>query len=237
MWVVKLGGSLIDSAELQSWLGVLASFGGGRVVIVPGGGPFANQVRRAQDLWGFDNKVAHRMAILAMEQYGLMMTGIRPDLRRASSQMEMQRLLREAAVPVWLPGPMTFENPEIPESWEITSDSLAAWLAEKMGAEMLVLVKPFEPTGDVLTALDLCARGVVDPLFPTLTREAHYESRLFGKTEHGMMERMLVTGMRGGSLIHTRRPELTVAPPAGRARATKRQHRSPQRTSPTGQRG
>ncbi len=237
MWVVKLGGSLIDSAELQSWLGVLASFGGGRVVIVPGGGPFANQVRRAQDLWGFDNKVAHRMAILAMEQYGLMMTGIRPDLRRASSKMEMERLLREAAVPVWLPGVMTFENPEIPESWEITSDSLAAWLAEKMGAEMLVLVKPFEPTGDVLTAHDLCARGVVDPLFPTLTKEARYESRLFGKMEHGMMERMLVTGMRGGSLINTRRPEQAVAPPASRARATKRPHRSPSRMSPTGQRG
>lgn len=236
MWVVKLGGSLIDSAELQSWLGVLASFGGGRVVIVPGGGPFANQVRRAQDLWGFDNKVAHRMAILAMEQYGLMMTGIRPDLRRASSQMEMERLLREAAVPVWLPGVMTFENPEIPESWEITSDSLAAWLAETMGAEMLVLVKPFEPTGDVLTVHDLCARGIVDPLFPTVTREGHYESRLFGKTQHGMMERMLVTGMRGGSLIHTRRPELAVVPPASRARATKR-HRSPPRVPPTGQRG
>ncbi len=237
MWVVKLGGSLIDSAELQSWLGVLASFGGGRVVIVPGGGPFANQVRRAQDLWGFDNKVAHRMAILAMEQYGLMMTGIRPDLRRASSQKEMERLLREAAVPVWLPGAMTFENPEIPESWEITSDSLAAWLAETMGAEMLVLVKPFESTGDVLTAHDLCARGIVDPLFPTVTREGRYESRLFGKTQHGMMERMLVTGMRGGSLIHTRRPESKVVPPAGRARVTKRPHRASPRSPPTGQRG
>lgn len=237
MWVIKLGGSLIDSAELQSWLGVLASFGGGRVIIVPGGGPFANQVRRAQDLWGFDNKVAHRMAILAMEQYGLMMTGIRPDLRRASSQMEMKRLLREAAVPVWLPGLMTFENPEIPESWEITSDSLAAWLAETMGAEMLVLVKPLEPTGDVLTAHDLSARGIVDPLFPILTRDGHYESRLFGKAEHGMMERMLVTGMRGGSLIHTRRPEPAVRTPASRARVTKRPHRSPPRVPPTGQRG
>lgn len=236
MWVVKLGGSLIDSAELQSWLGVLASFGGGRVVIVPGGGPFANQVRRAQDLWGFDDKVAHRMAILAMEQYGLMMTGIRPDLRAASSRMEVERLLREAAVPVWLPGAMTFENPEIPENWQITSDSLAAWLAETMGAEMLVLVKPFEPIGDVLTVHDLCARGIVDPLFPSLTKQGNYESRLFGKTEHGMMERMLVTGMRGGSLIHTRRPELAVVPPGGRARTGKRQHRSSPRIPPTDQR-
>jgi hypothetical protein len=52
-----------------------------------------------------------------------------------------------------------------------------------------------------------------------------------------MMERMLVTGMRGGSLIHTRRPEPAVAPPAIRARAAKRPHRSTSRMSPTGQRG
>lgn len=207
MWIVKIGGSLIDSVELRSWLGVLAGFGGGRVVIVPGGGPFANQVRRAQDLWGFDNKVAHRMAILAMEQYGLMMTGIRPDLRLATSRLELRQRLREATVPVWLPTAMTLDNPEIPESWETTSDSLAAWLAETMEAEMLVLVKPIEPIKGSLTAHELSERGIADPLFPILIGEGKYESRLMSKSEHGLMERMLVTGMPGGIVIEKRRRE------------------------------
>jgi aspartokinase-like uncharacterized kinase len=218
MWVVKMGGSLVDGAELRPWLDVLAGFGGGRVVIVPGGGPFADQVRRAQDLWGFDNKVAHRMAILGMEQYGLMMTGIRPDLRLATSRLELRQMLREAAVPVWLPAAMTFDNPEIPESWEITSDSLAAWLAETMGAEMLILVKSIEPIKGAVTAHDLSERGIADPLFPFLNGAGRYESRLMSRSEHKLMERMLVTGMPGGIVIGKRRPEPVAVPTPGYSR-------------------
>ncbi|MFM8330064.1 MAG: hypothetical protein ACKN9T_00055, partial [Candidatus Methylumidiphilus sp.] len=87
-WVVKLGGSLANSPHLPHWLNALAKTDS---LIVPGGGPFANQVRRSQETWGFDDHVAHRMAILAMEQYGTMMTGIRSDLRLAASPAEMER--------------------------------------------------------------------------------------------------------------------------------------------------
>ena len=48
MWVVKLGGSLAYASELPRWLSALAEGAGGRAIIVPGGGPFADQVRHAQ---------------------------------------------------------------------------------------------------------------------------------------------------------------------------------------------
>lgn len=201
MWLVKLGGSLMHSQELSSWLGVLASFGGGRIVIVPGGGAFADQVRQAQGAWGFDDRIAHRMAILAMEQYGLMMTGIRGDLRVAASLPQVETALREAAVPVWLPAAMTVDNPELPESWELSSDSLAAWFAEKCGAEMLILVKSIELAETSISAARLSASGVVDPLFPLMAAHGHYETRLMSKLQHGMMERMLVTGMSAGTVV------------------------------------
>lgn len=230
MWLVKLGGSLMSSTELPSWLGVLASFGGGRVVIVPGGGPFADQVRHAQDVWGFNNRIAHHMAILAMEQYGLMMTGIRTDLRVATSLTQIDRALREAAVPVWLPAAMTIDNPELPESWDLTSDSLAAWLADQTGAEMLILVKSMALAEPSISAVNLSARGVVDPIFHIMAAPDRYEIRVMGKDQHGMMERMLVTGMRAGTVVRTERHSIKRSTPAVRPRTPRRPPHSTSRS-------
>ena len=47
MIVVKIGGSLGKADALRSWLAVLAR-GKGRVVVVPGGGAFADGVREEQ---------------------------------------------------------------------------------------------------------------------------------------------------------------------------------------------
>ena len=69
MLVVKLGGSLLGSPELAQWLNVLAKFSDGKVVIVPGGGLFANSVREAQQISNVSDAVAHQMALLAMDQY------------------------------------------------------------------------------------------------------------------------------------------------------------------------
>lgn len=226
MWVVKLGGSLMHSQELSSWLGVLASFGGGRIVIVPGGGAFADQVRQAQSAWGFDDRIAHHMAILAMEQYGLMMTGIRRDLRVAASLPQVEATLREAAVPVWLPAAMTVDNAELPERWDLSSDSLAAWFADQCGAEMLILVKSVELAEASVAAIRLSASGVVDPLFPLMAAAGRYETRLMGKAQHGMMERMLVTGMPAGTIV------TVVTAESARRPATEPGPRGPRRRPP-----
>ena len=107
--VVKLGGSLAFAPALTEWLAALAA-SGGRVVLVPGGGPFADQVRDAQRRRRFDDATAHRMALLAMEQYGLMLCGLHPALHPAKSRAEIRRLRREGLVPVWLPSAMALRR-------------------------------------------------------------------------------------------------------------------------------
>lgn len=218
MWIVKLGGSLAETADLQSWLGVLACFGGGRVIIVPGGGPFADQVRRSQDQWTFNDRTAHRMALLAMDQYGLMMTGIRGDLKAAASTEALERVLSQAGVAVWLPSAMIVDNPSIPESWDLTSDSLAAWLANALNAKMLFLVKPLQPAESVITAAKMSSRGWVDPMFPVMTADGKYETRLMAKNQSDMMERMLLTGMMAGTVVKTGLPDPAVTPKTARRR-------------------
>jgi dihydroneopterin aldolase len=162
--IVKLGGSHAGSAHLDAWLDALADCGG-RVVIVPGGGAFADAVRAAQVSMGFDDAAAHHMALLAMEQFGLALASKRPGLRIAASRDAIVATLRKGEVPVWAPAEMALRVKEIPATWDVTSDSLAAWLAGRIGAARLLLVKHGAPSEPVSVA-ELAARGVVDPAFP-----------------------------------------------------------------------
>ena len=163
-WVVKLGGSLHADPALQNWLDMLASFGKGKVVIVPGGGPFADQVRVAQRRWGFNDKTAHHMALLAMEQFGLQLMGMNSALVGASSLSDIQRHIAESRVVIWMPSETVLSAPDIAANWNVTSDSLAAWLAKKLDAARLVLVKSCAiPAGARLVGL--AASGIVDAAF------------------------------------------------------------------------
>lgn len=160
-WIVKIGGSLACSENLKRWLHAVAAVDL-RIVIVPGGGPFAEQVRNAQKVWGFDDRAAHAMALLAMEQYGRLMQALEPTLALGATVAELERALDTSRPAVWLPQAMVLGNPGIEESWEVTSDSLAAWLAGTLRARGLVLVKSAElPTVDS-SADELCRAGIVD---------------------------------------------------------------------------
>src|SRR5262245_31944665 len=91
--VVKLGGSLVGPRHLADWVGALAS-GGGRSVIVPGGGPFADAVRQAQAKIGFSDAAAHHLALLAMEQFGWALASFSSNFRVADSAIAIGNALR-----------------------------------------------------------------------------------------------------------------------------------------------
>src|SRR6185312_9091771 len=101
--VVKLGGSFAYSDYLQDWIEALAA-SPGRVVIVPGGGPFADAVRLAQRQMRFDDKAAHHMAVLAMEQYGRALASFNSAFSLAGSADAIQRDLGESRRTAWRPG-------------------------------------------------------------------------------------------------------------------------------------
>jgi len=163
--VVKLGGSFAFSNRLRDWIATLASCAG-RVVIVPGGGPFADAVRSAQATMGFDDQAAHHMAVLAIEQFGRALIGLNDMLSPADSAAAIKGGLAAGRVPVWMPAGMVLAARNIPGSWDVTSDSLAAWLAGTIGASRLLLIKHVVSlTGRELFE-DLAARGIVDKAFP-----------------------------------------------------------------------
>lgn len=186
MWVVKIGGSLASSPELPSWLAAVTTPGKVRIVVAPGGGPFADIVRRAQAQAGFDDAAAHRMAILATEQFGLMLCGMAPGLVPASSAAAIAAAHERDQVPVWMADAMTREDSAPAASWDVTSDSLAAWLAARIGAKALVLAKSAEPPENAaaLSTADLAQGGIIDPAFPATVRDAAFAVRWLGPRGH-----------------------------------------------------
>jgi aspartokinase-like uncharacterized kinase len=173
--VVKLGGSLADAGTLRSWLETLCSNGAGRAVVVPGGGAFADAVRAAQQRHGFSDRAAHRMALLAMEQYAEMLADMAPALRPAESAAAIAACLGEEGIALWLPRLMVMADPAIAESWVVTSDSLAAWLAHRLGAARLILVKSAAAPMSAPTPPELASLGLVDPAFPVYAEQAPFE--------------------------------------------------------------
>jgi len=179
--VIKVGGSCADSLDLRRWIGAVAACAG-RVVIVPGGGAFADAVRAAQRVMGFDDAAAHHMALLGMEQFGRALASFDARLSPVDSIAGLRRGLRDHKVPVWLPTRMTLGAADVPASWDVTSDSLSAWLAGRLGARRLVLMKQIDLPRDF--ADRLAARGIVDQAFPRFLAASGVPALILGPADH-----------------------------------------------------
>jgi aspartokinase-like uncharacterized kinase len=164
-WVIKIGGSLLGSPELERWLTLFAKFSDGQIIIVPGGGLFADAVREAQKLSKISDACAHRLAVLAMDQYGLLLANMNSDLATARNEMELDERTWQHRCIVWLPSQMVLADDTIPKSWDVTSDSIAAWLAQKVNAQQLILVKSDKPTESELSLRMMTSTGVLDEAF------------------------------------------------------------------------
>lgn len=122
--VLKIGGSLQDcGGEICALLKELAL----PVLVVPGGGAFADLVRECR----LEGSPAHWMAMAAMEQYGWYLS---------SSGLPVTTTLNPPACPtILLPYSLIRAKDPLPHRWEVTSDTVAAWCAYALGLPLVVL--------------------------------------------------------------------------------------------------
>ncbi len=156
--VVKLGGGLLGrNGAFERVTGALAAFGAGRsLLVVPGGGPFSEVVRERCRHLQIDADTAHWMAILGMDQYAHVLAC---RIRRAAlveRERDIPVALAAGRIPVLAPYHWLRAADPLPHSWDVTSDSIAAWLASALGAARLILLKPV--AGDPVK--------LADPYFP-----------------------------------------------------------------------
>lgn len=187
--VIKLGGSLAASGDLKRWARLVAR-ATQPVIVVPGGGSFANAVRTAQSVYRIADPIAHRMAILAMHQTALLLTGLEHRFTAAASVAEIRSALAAGRIPVWLPLAMADRDRAIPADWTITSDGLAARLAERLKVPNVCLVKS-RTVEARLDAESLCRRGIVDEEFARIVARAGLSWRIFGPGEETTLSRLI----------------------------------------------
>lgn len=183
--VVKIGGSLAYDERLTDWLDQILKHTHKPIVIVPGGGPFADQVRQLQSKWQFSDLAAHQMAILAMHQFGHLLTDLRPKIAVATSVQSIRDKLQQGVSKlVWIPDIAELNKAKIPATWEITSDSLAAWLSQQLNADHLFLIKSVELSNNQpVDNIDDQSSNIVDKAFAQMSAHCTCPIIFLGKKQ------------------------------------------------------
>jgi probable H4MPT-linked C1 transfer pathway protein len=143
--VVKVGGGLareVGDGALRTLCRAIGDAGASHpLLVVPGGAAFADAVREHDGRFALRAATAHRMAILAMEQFGWVLSDLIPGAVRCSDLAAARAAAARGRTPVLLPAALLAGDP-LPASWAVTSDSIAAWVAGAEHAARLVLIKP-----------------------------------------------------------------------------------------------
>ncbi|HII00989.1 TPA: amino acid kinase [Methanosarcinaceae archaeon] len=98
------------------------------ILIVPGGGIFADAVREADRTFGLGADASHWMAVLGMEQYACCLL----DKSRAAATYSIKS--PDPGVSILFPYGLLKTKDPLPHSWDVTSDTIAAWVAQQTGA-------------------------------------------------------------------------------------------------------
>ena len=197
--LIKIGGSLyssVDLPELRAHWARLAQRH--RILALPGGGPFADQVRAADTRYRLSDSAAHWMAILAMDQYAYLLADLIPNAMLIRDHASAKKVCKEKRLTILAPSTLLLEHDPLPHSWNVTSDSIAAWVAARWQIKLLVLIKSTEMPTEEAQVDDLVTSELVDPYFgdalqPETTcwivdgrQPEHLAALLKGETRHGL---------------------------------------------------
>jgi aspartokinase-like uncharacterized kinase len=222
--VVKVGGGLAREAgdgALRTLCRTIGDAGARHpLLVVPGGGAFADTVREHDTRFALQAATAHRMAILAMDQFGWLLSDLIPgavpctDLAAARAAAAPR-----GSTPILLPAAMLADDP-LPASWTVTSDSIAAWAAGVADAGRVVLVKAVaglyrdwpadgEPlahltVGELAELRSVGLAAGVDRHLPEALRAAGVEAWVIDGREPARLVTLLEHGSTEGSLVTPR---------------------------------
>lgn len=177
--VVKVGGSLLDLPDLadrlRNWL---AEQSPAHHVLIVGGGPLVDQVRRWHAARPLTDVAAHWMCVDLMTVTAHLLHDRLPEFTLVEDDRLLCQRVGERDCTIFGPAQwMRHSEPDIPgtslpASWEVTSDAIAGRMAVALDAEELVLMKSALPAESA--SLELCAlsaAGYVDSILLQLARE------------------------------------------------------------------
>ncbi|HIH35122.1 MAG TPA: delta 1-pyrroline-5-carboxylate synthetase [Methanosphaera sp.] len=135
--VVKIGGSLFPeyTEELCNQL----TKSNEKTVLINGGGSLANNIREFNKIKHFSDDVNHWNAIKCMDIIGNFIADKNDDIIAITSFDEIEKVHNLNKTPLLLTYELLKKEDPLKHSWEVTSDSIACWIANKLNAKLLIL--------------------------------------------------------------------------------------------------
>jgi uridylate kinase len=181
--VYKLGGSLLAFPELPRRLHALLKqpfpFSGESQrtaaherLLVVGGGPIADTVRRWDSVHGLGDNRAHSLALQSMSFNAQLAAAILGDARVVTTRAQARDAWAEGCVAVLAAAEFVDAEEHasrdfLPRSWDVTSDSVAAYVALHWPADALALLKSVALPGEC-DVQNAARGGFLDAHFPRL---------------------------------------------------------------------
>ena len=214
--VLKIGGSLSRGDGLEVLCREIRHLGERyRILVVPGGGEFADQVRKAFTRFKLSETAAHCMALCAMDQYGYVLNQLISGSYLTADLPSACRATDAGIVSVLLPSTLVLQHSGLPNSWHVTSDTISAWVTHRAQCRRLVLLKDVDgllgsaPANEFPAALipemtlpQLAERsGGVDEYLSCFLASAHLETWIINGLRPERIKELLENGHTIGTRI------------------------------------
>ncbi len=145
--VFKIGGKILeDYKNLECTISQLKELYDDntiqKIIIILGGGSHANFIRSIDKKLVLGDDLAHWMAIFSMDYNGKDLNKLFPDLKCVDDFKNIQRVKRIFCI--FLPYNYLRKNNSLPHNWDVTSDSIAIYIANKLQLNDCYLIKDVE---------------------------------------------------------------------------------------------
>ena len=180
MHIVKIGGSLTyDAKPLLKALKNYAKENNKKIIIIPGGGEFANVVRKIDKALNISNSLSHKLAIKCMDLIGEVYAEI-GNIKAYDTLFNLKREIEKEKIAILLPSKILLSTDIAEHSWAITSDSLSLYIGKLLDVREVIIATDVDgiydkfPGGkllNIINANDIKGLTSVDETFPILLKQ------------------------------------------------------------------
>ena len=140
MWIIKIGGSWLKNPNLKDLLFKIKKIRPEHIVIVTGGGVFADSIREVYKNTNMSESLGNKLALKSTEFFAYYLKELNKDLYLTNDFVEFKK----DKINIWLPSKTLSQNNSFQNNWDSTSDSVAVWLGKKIKAKGIIFIKSWE---------------------------------------------------------------------------------------------